>query len=246
MPRPLIGLTTHRRSSDDGTPDVYGLRLTYVEAIRRAGGLPILIPLGLSDDELHDLYSRIDGLLLSGGGDISPAEYGMEPIADLRQVDDDRDRVELALTRLAVADEKPLLGICRGAQTINVALGGNLYRDIATEHPGQNKHDYYPGYPYDHPAHPISVAEDTLLARALGNPLITVNSLHHQSARDIAPALLPVAFAPDGVVEAVELPGHRFALGVQWHPEWLPEMPEMRSLFESFVVASSDKSSRRR
>jgi putative glutamine amidotransferase len=238
MPRPLIGLTTHRRSSDDGNPDVYGLRLTYVEAIRRAGGLPVLLPLGLSADELRDLYDRLDGLLLSGGGDISPDEYGMETTPELRLVDSDRDRVELALTRWAVDEEKPLLGICRGIQTFNVALGGSLYRDIATEHPSHSKHDYFPNYPYDFPAHPISVAEDTLLARALGNPLLTVNSLHHQSARDIAPRLVPVAFAPDGVVEAVELPGHRFALGVQWHPEWLPEMPEMRRLFESFVAAA--------
>ncbi len=238
MTRPLIGLTTHRRASDDGSADVYGLRLTYVEAIRRAGGLPVLIPLGLSADELRDLYGRIDGLLLSGGGDVSPAEYGMEPTDNLRLVDPDRDRVELTLTRWAVADEKPLLGICRGAQTFNVALGGSLYRDIATEHPSRNKHDYYPGFPYDYPAHPITVAEDTLLAHALGRPIITVNSLHHQAAREIAPSLVPVAYAPDGVVEAVELPGHPFALGVQWHPEWLSEMPEMRSLFESFVVAA--------
>ena len=219
-------------------PDVYGLRHTYVQAVRRAGGLPVLVPLGLNEDELRDLYDRLDGLLLSGGGDISPAEYGMKATADLRQVDLDRDRVELILTRWAAAEEKPLLGICRGAQTFNVALGGSLYQDIATEHPGQSKHDYYPGYAYDYPAHPITVSEDTLLARALGAPLLNVNSLHHQSARDVAPALVPVAFAPDGVIEAVELPGHRFALGVQWHPEWLPEMPEMRGLFGAFVASA--------
>jgi putative glutamine amidotransferase len=236
--RPLIGLTTHRRDSDDGPPGVFALRVTYVEAIRRAGGLPVLIPLGLAEAELRDLYERIDGLLLSGGGDIHPEAYGMELTGDCRLMDADRDRVELALTRWAVDEEKPLLGICRGAQTFNVALGGTLYRDIQTEHPGQTKHDYYPGYAYDFPAHPVQVTEDTLLARALGAPMVAVNSLHHQAARQVAAPLVPVAYSPDGVVEAVELPGHRFALGVQWHPEWLPDMPEMRRLFESFVESA--------
>src|SRR5262245_22312638 len=101
MTRPLIGLTTHHRSSDDGSAAVLGLRVSYVEAIRQAGGLPVLVPMNLSEDELRDLYERIDGLLLSGGGDIHPAEYGMGPIADLRQLDADRDRCELALARWA-------------------------------------------------------------------------------------------------------------------------------------------------
>jgi putative glutamine amidotransferase len=242
--RPLIGLTTLRRPADDGAraPDVLGLRLAYVEAVRRAGGLPVLLPLGLAEDELRDLYDRLDGLLLPGGGDIHPAAYGLAPIPDLHQVDEDRDRVELALARWAAAEDKPLLGICRGIQTFNVALGGTLYRDIATEHPGRAKHDYFPGYPYDHPAHSVSIAEGSLLARALygpdGRPQVAVNSLHHQAARDVAPSLVPTAFAPDGVIEAVELPGHRFALGVQWHPEWLPDRAEMRSLFAAFVAAA--------
>lgn len=236
--RPLIGLTTHRRSPGESMGDVFGLRITYVEAIRRAGGLPVLVPLGLDEDELRDVYGRLDGLLLSGGGDVRPEEYGMTPIADLRQIDGDRDRVELALARWAISEAKPLLGICRGAQTFTVALGGTLYRDLASEHPNHTKHDFYPGYPYDYPAHAIRVAEDTLLARTLGTPIIRVNSLHHQAAREIAPPLLPAAYSPDGVVEAVELPGHPFALGVQWHPEWLPDMPEMRGLFEKFVAAA--------
>lgn len=210
----------------------------YVESLRRAGGLPVLVPLGLAEDELRDLHDRLDGLLLSGGGDVDPSEYGMDRIADLRDVDGDRDRVELTLARWAVKEEKPVLGICRGAQTFNVALGGTLYRDIAAEHPGHAKHDFYPGFPRNRLAHAIRVAEETLLARALGSPIVQVNSLHHQAARDVAPSLVPVAHSPDGVIEAVELPGHRFALGVQWHPEWLPERPEMRRLFETFVEAA--------
>ena len=153
MPRPLIGLTTHRRDTDDGPRLVFGVMAAYVESVRRAGGVPVLIPLGLAEDELRDLHDRLDGLILTGGGDIVPAEYGLGPIDDLRDVDDDRDRVELALARWAAAEEKPLLGICRGAQAFNVALGGTLYRDIATEHPGGQKHDYYPGWPRAHRAH---------------------------------------------------------------------------------------------
>ncbi|MBI3764611.1 MAG: gamma-glutamyl-gamma-aminobutyrate hydrolase family protein [Chloroflexi bacterium] len=238
MPRPLIGITTHRRNSDGGSQDVFGLMAADVEAIRRAGGLPVLVPLGLAEDELRDLHDRIDGLLLSGGGDVEPSEYGLDRIDDLREVDADRDRVELTLARWAVDAEKPLLGICRGAQTFNVALGGTLYRDIAIEHPGHTKHDFYPGYPRNRLSHAIRIAEETRLARTLGTPIVQVNSLHHQAARDVAPSLTPAAHAPDGVIEALELPGHRFALGVQWHPEWLTEMPEMRRLFEAFVRAA--------
>ena len=139
MTRPLIGITTHRRNSDDGQRDVLGLAYYYVEAVRNNGGLPVLIPLGLNDDELRDLFIRFDGLLFSGGGDIDPAVFGGEMNETIYGLDEDRDRMEFSLLRWAAKEEKPFLGICRGVQVMNVALGGDLFTDIALEMEGSSK-----------------------------------------------------------------------------------------------------------
>lgn len=238
MTRPLIGITTHRRDSDEGKRDVFGLMTTYADAVRHNGGLPVMVPLGLDESELADLFARLDGFVFSGGGDIKPERFGAAIHATMYGIDDDRDRVEFTLVRWAIKEEKPFLGICRGTQVMNVALGGTLFGDIASEAPGAQKHNYFPGYPRTHIAHPVSVSEDTLLARALGTPIVNTNSLHHQSVKEVAPGLEVVAQAPDGIIEAVELPGHPFALGVQWHPECLQHQPEMRQLFQALVHAA--------
>ncbi|HKZ71361.1 MAG TPA: gamma-glutamyl-gamma-aminobutyrate hydrolase family protein [Anaerolineales bacterium] len=236
----LIGITVHRRETDDGQKDVFGLMRYYVESVRRGGGLPVMIPLGLDDSELRELYERLDGIILSGGGDMSPELCGAEPHDSIYGIDEDRDRIELNLIRWAAKEEKPFLGICRGVQVMNVALGGTLYGDIAAHAPGQPlKHNWFPGFPRDLIAHPVSVSEETRLAKILGAPIVEVNSLHHQAIGHPAPDLEVAARAPDGVIEAVELPGHRFALGVQWHPECLPDRPEMRALFAELVKAAS-------
>ena len=240
MPRPLIGVTVHRRNSDEGHQDVFGIMHHYSDSVRGAGGLPILIPLGLNDDELRDLYDRLDGLVLSGGGDVQPELCGAEPHESIYGIDPDRDRVELNLVKWAVAEEKPFLGICRGIQLMNVALGGTLYGDIASHAPGQPlKHNWYPGFPRDKIAHPVTVAENSRLAKILWAPIVEVNSLHHQSVHEPAPALEVSARAPDGIIEGVELPNHPFALGVQWHPECLQANPEMRALFTALVNSAS-------
>jgi putative glutamine amidotransferase len=200
--------------------------------------LPVVIPLGLEPGTLAALLARLDGVLLAGGGDMDPARYGADPIPAVAGVDPARDEMETAVVQLAVAQSRPLFGICRGAQVLNVALGGTLYRDIS-EHPGAQRHTYYPDLPLDLRAHPVQVEEDSRLAQALGQPLVEVNSLHHQAVRDLAPGLRAVAHAPDGLVEAIELPGHPFALAVQWHPECLPAAPEMRRLFAAFVAAAA-------
>ena len=238
--RPLIGITTHRRDSDVGQHDLLALMPQYVDSVRHNGGLPVMLPLGLAEDELHELFDRLDGLVISGGGDMQPDLCGAEPHPSIYGIDPDRDRIELNLVRWAVADEKPFLGICRGAQVMNVALGGSLYGDIAAHAPNNPlKHNWFPGFPRNMLAHPIAVAEETRLAQILGAPLMEVNSLHHQSIKEAAPTVEVTAHAPDGIIEAIEVPGHRFALGVQWHPEWLQDQPAMRALFVELVKAAS-------
>ncbi len=237
---PLIGITTHPTAAPDRA-ELDTLLDNIVRCVEQAGGLPLLIPLGLDESTLRELYSRLDGVLFSGGGDIHPAQYGAAWHESIGGVDAERDRVETMLARWAVEGEKPFFGICRGSQILNVALGGTLYRDIA-EHAGSHKHTYYPDMPYNLRPHEIKIEEESTLAQVIGQPLITVNSLHHQACKDIAAGLQVTARAPDGIVEALEVPAHPFGLAVQWHPECLPDASEMMRLFEAFVEKAKEQS----
>jgi putative glutamine amidotransferase len=234
---PLIGITTHSPTAPDWA-ELGLLRDMIVRSVEAAGGLPVIMPLGLDAATLQALLGRLDGVLLAGGGDVDPARYGAEPHPTVGGVDPLRDAAEITVARWAVAEATPLFGICRGAQVLNVALGGTLYRDIA-EHPGAQPHTYYPDLPLDLRPHPVQITEASRLAAAIGQPLVDVNSLHHQAVRRLAPALRAVAHAPDGLIEAVEVADHPFALAVQWHPECLPHVPEMRRLFEAFITAAA-------
>jgi len=234
MTPPMIGLTTSRVLSKANIP-ILSAAEAYVQAVYRAGGLPVLIPLGIGDPDLSALLSRLDGLLLTGGGDIAPERYGGQPHPRVYDIDPDRDRMELDLVKMAVDAGMPFLGICRGFQVVSVALGGTLYEDILDQHPEALKHDYFPGYPRDQLAHPVKIAQDSRLAEILGSIELEVNSLHHQGVRQVPAGLHTTALAPDGIPEAVELPGHPFGLAVQWHPEWLQAYAPMRRLFEVFV-----------
>lgn len=240
--RPLIGCATYHKTIPQKQPiEIIGLMPAYIEAVRAAGGLPVLIPLGLDEKELEALLERLDGILLPGGGDVAPAAYGGdEQATTIRDVDTRRDETEFRLVRRALESEKPLLAICRGLQLFNVALGGSLWEDVADSMPGAMTHDYFGQAQRDYLAHPVTVAEDSLLAQALqSNGTIAVNSLHHQGIRQLAPGLVPVAWAPDGLVEAIEYPDHPFAIGVQWHPEnLLQNEPRMYLLFRGFVQAA--------
>jgi putative glutamine amidotransferase len=236
-PKPLIVITAHRATDPDRT-NLDGLLALIVAGVERAGGAPALAPAGLGAAALEAIFRRVDGVLLSGGGDVDPARYGAAPHPLAVGVDAGRDEAELWLARRAADEAKPIFGICRGAQVLNVALGGTLYGDVG-EHPGAGPHAFdQPGQPWDLRAHWVQVAEGTRLARLLGAPRVGVNSLHHQAVRALAPGLAAAAHAPDGLVEAVELPGHPFALAVQWHPECLPEATAMQRLFEGFVEAA--------
>lgn len=239
MAAPLIGITLHAPADPDrATLDT--LINLIAQGVDRAGGLPVFIPLGLTTDTLHALYARLDGVLFSGGGDIGPVWYGLEPHPTMSSVDPERDRTEMLLARWAANEPKPFFGICRGTQVINVALGGTLFRDVG-EHPGAHKHSYDASLESTLRAHDIQVQEDTRLAEILGQPVLRVNSLHHQAVRQAAPGLSITARSSDGIVEAVEMPEHPFGLAVQWHPECLPDAPEQRRLFEAFVRAARSK-----
>ncbi len=232
---PLIGITTHPIDSEDRA--VLDLLIAQIVAgIERAGGLPVLIPLGLEQHTLRAMLARLDGLLLSGGGDIDPALYGALKTEHVSGIDAIRDQTEITLCKDALDTHKPLFGICRGTQLMNVALGGTLYRDIS-ENPNADRHTFYPDLPHDLRAHAVQLAEDSLISTILKQPQIMVNSLHHQACRDVATPLRVVASSPDGMVEALEMPEHPFALSVQWHPEAMPNAAEAQALFEAFVQA---------
>ncbi|MCA9962103.1 MAG: gamma-glutamyl-gamma-aminobutyrate hydrolase family protein [Anaerolineales bacterium] len=238
--KPLIGCTTYRVRTEF---TVFALRPAYVRAIQAAGGIPVLIPLGLEEDDLQAIFARIDGLLIPGGGDIEPAQYHGQSDHDLvKGIDIDRDRIEAQIVRWAVGQRKPMLAICRGHQIFNVALGGSLWEDIYTQMPAAIVHDFVNSQPRHHLAHAVTVQAQSRLAAQMGATSAQVNSLHHQGIRELAAELTAVAHAPDGLIEAVEIPDHPYAIGVQWHPEDLaPTDPAMAALFQGLIEASKGK-----
>jgi len=212
----------------------------YCRAVQAAGGLPVIIP--LTDDLalIEATVQALAGLLLAGGGDVDPAAYGEEPLPGVAGIDPLRDRLELWLSRRALDADLPLLAICRGVQVLNVASGGTLYQDVVSQHPGAIRHSFRSEHPRSYLGHSVSIERHTRLAGILGEGSVPVNSLHHQAVKTVAPGLRAVASAPDGIVEALEHPGHRFAIGVQWHPEELIEQDvRMLRLFVAFVEACS-------
>ena len=250
MNRPLIGIPAQTLQAIDGIPEAlphsWVMNSRYSVAVADAGGAPVMLPLFDEDLEtLRALYDRLDGLLLAGGVDLDPKSFGEEPHPELGRIDPPRDRVELQLARWAIADRKPVLGLCRGHQLLNVALGGTLWQDIAAQVPGALKHDYFPGFPRDHLAHEVTVAEGSRLRAAFEAPRFAVNSMHHQAVKELAPALLVSARSSDGLIEAVESGSSaHFLVGVQWHPEVFAQGDaRTRKLFQAFVAASRRESS---
>lgn len=236
--KPYIGVTCGTFRDRDWCPPTHGHRQTYIDAIVTAGGAPFLIPLVDDEEVLRALYDRLDGVLLAGGGDMSPTYYGEEPIPQLGTVDALRDKVELPLARWAVDEGKPILGICRGVQVINVALGGSLYQDIPAQLESELVHDSsFTRQDWTYMAHDLRLDPDSKLAELFGTTTFPINSLHHQSLKTISPLLQPVGWAPDGVVEAVEGRNGHFLIGVQCHPEALQGTADLRwrRLFKRFV-----------
>jgi putative glutamine amidotransferase len=235
--RPTIGIICSRYVRSAGSV-LAGIGEKYVLAIEAAGGIPLLIHLTSDAVVLDAHYRRCDGLLFAGGGDVDPIHFGMAPHPQLGAVEALRDEVELALARRAAADALPLLGICRGIQLLNVALGGTLYQDIPAEIPGALDHYASRNGPdRAHMAHTITLEQDSWLATQLGATELPTNTFHHQALREIAPGLRVTGHAPDGVIEAVEASGPGFVAGVQCHPEelWEQADPRWARMFEAFA-----------
>jgi putative glutamine amidotransferase len=238
--RPTIGIPCGAYPDSWYTP-TNGNAISYLRAIEAAGGIPALIHLTRDAEVLDAHYQRCDALLLAGGEDIHPSFYGAEPHPKLGRPNPFQDEVELALTRRAAADRMPILGICRGVQLLNVALGGTLYQDVPSEVAGALNHEESSGQrDMAYLAHSIALESNSWLAGRLDAGELLVNTLHHQALRDVAPGLRVVSRAPDGVVEAVEGSGPGFVVGVQCHPEELWERADARwaRVFAGFVEAA--------
>jgi putative glutamine amidotransferase len=238
MTSPIIGISSSNILNKDGSFGQVAAPTSYLRAVLAAGGLPLIIPSGLSLEQLHEAFDRLDGLVLIGGGDIDPQIFKGQAHPRVYGIDAQRDDLDLTLARLAADERKPFLGICRGIQVINVALGGTLFTDIGDQKQQALRHDWYPDVPRDFLAHAVALKPDSRLAQILGGDHFEVNSLHHQGLEKIAPSLTVSAHSPDGLVEAVELEGHPFGIGVQWHPECLQEHAPQRALFSALVEAA--------
>jgi len=241
--RPLIGVPTGREKSQRffGLP-LYIMNQTYVRTLENLGALPVLIPLQMSEATLRGIFERLDGILLPGGEDIDPGHYGEERHPQLGSTDQERDRTELLLARWAIEEGLPLLGVCRGAQVINVVCGGTLYQDLTSQMPELQKHDYFPPtFERFRISHQVAIEPDSRLARSLGH-VHEVNSMHHQGIRRLGAGLRAVAVSEDGLTEAVEVPSLPFVVGVQWHPEELAKTDQHSAgLFYDFVSAASSE-----
>jgi putative glutamine amidotransferase len=228
--KPVIGITRCSRVDD------------YVESVKRAGGEPVVLE--PADDPSRSL-DRIDALLLSGGLDVDPVQYGAAP-HPTTEADVTRDAFEIPLSKGAVARDMPVFAICRGVQVLNVAAGGTLVQDIPSAMPSELEHSV--DVPKDHVAHAVRITPGTRLAASLGPcaalDTCAVNSRHHQAVGQVAPSFVVSAVSPDGVIEAIERPGSTFCVGVQWHPENFWRTGEFAGLFAEFVAAATRKRTR--
>ncbi|MGC4189648.1 MAG: gamma-glutamyl-gamma-aminobutyrate hydrolase family protein [Thermomicrobiales bacterium] len=238
--KPIIGITATPSEDvfDHGTFRRYAVANTYVNAVRAAGGIPVILPPGEID--LQAILDTVDGLIFSGGSDIDPAIYGDTDVHEKTYgIDPERDAYELALMNLAYTQDKPFLGICRGIQTMNVALGGTLIQDVPSAVGTDIEHRQQAlGKSITDTSHTVTVTEGTILADILDDTAVEANSFHHQSVGTPASNVDVIATSADGVIEAIVAPDRHFALGVQWHPEMLAAgHAEHLALFRALVAA---------
>lgn len=236
MKKPLIGILTNIIKVEEGNyaggERIYVNR-DYVRAAIEAGGTPILLPIHADVEAIYHQIELVDGLILSGGQDVAPHHYNEEAKPWLGAVSAERDHFELLAVRYAYQLNKPMLGVCRGVQLLNVALGGTLYQDIEKEHETPLKHlqaEYRV-----HPTHAVSILPGSRLHAIFGQESVHTNSFHHQSIKEIAEGFMVSARSSDGIVEAIEKRDSPFVLGVQWHPEMMVGDPYMSKLFAAFL-----------
>lgn len=238
--KPIIGITsslTMKKEpflSVDEEQKVNQLSDTCIKAVENAGGIPIIIPLLADIENVKILLEGLNGVLLSGGGDISPNEYNQQPSDTLKSVNPFRDRQEIEIVNHIINyNNKPLLGICRGMQIINVALGGDLYQDLESE--GFRRHLLNKN-PRNYKTHNVNLHEKSFLSEIFNKNKIGVNSFHHQAVKNLGRYLKAIAFSEDNVIEAVEyIDEYRFILGVQWHPEEMFDEEGQQNIFRKFI-----------
>ncbi len=224
----------------DDDKQSYWMLPGYMKVLEYCGALPIMLPLTDNEEELDDAYRLCDGLLLTGGHDVSPSLYGEDPREYMGAVCALRDRMESHLFAKALEDDKPVLGICRGIQFMNAFLGGDLYQDLDTEYDSKVEHHMSP--PYDRAAHGITVMENTILADIIGAGEHEVNSYHHQAIKKVSDKVMVMAVSEDSLAEAISVKGKRFIVGIQWHPEFSYESDEnSRKIVQAFVDALQNK-----
>ncbi|MBP1970439.1 putative glutamine amidotransferase [Virgibacillus natechei] len=232
--KPLIGIT----SSMEVDQSHYAVANRNVEAILRAGGMPVMLPYFLEEGDVDQIANQIDGLYATGGYDIDPTLFGEEPHPNLGTIIPARDQSEIILMTKLIEMGKPILGVCRGAQTLNIAAGGDMYQDIYAQI-NQELLQHSQKAPRDHGSHFVYVSQGSLLHKLTGSEKFRVNSMHHQANRDVSGSFQISGKASDGVVEAVESKKHPFALGLQWHPEAMATTDDVASLniYEGFIAA---------
>jgi putative glutamine amidotransferase len=231
--RPIIGITAYPRVLDvkTGPTLLHTVSRFYVESVERAGGLPLILPV-MDPESVEEYLACVQGVLLTGGGDVQPARYGAHPTGETRGVDPTRDAYEIRLLEVAVASDLPLLATCRGMQILNVTMGGSLLQHV----PAVTGQDHAQYERWREPVHTVKIEPDSHLAEALGATEVRVNSMHHQAVDQAAEGTRAVAWAEDGTVEAIEVPGSPHIVAVQWHPELLEDLPEQQGLFRQLVA----------
>jgi putative glutamine amidotransferase len=238
--KPIIGILVNMLITENGLfPGMKRAAIShdYVQAIVRAGGVPVLLPVVNDEESIKGQVGQVDGILLSGGYDVNPLLYGEEPFRDLDAIFPEVDEHHILSVKIAAALGKPMLGICRGLQVLNVAFGGTLYQDIAQFSGNCLKH-FQKGQRHV-PSHTVELIQDTVLSKIFAKDSIVTNSFHHQSVKDIAPGFVVNAKARDGIIEGIEKKAGTFILGVQWHPEMMADQfPDMLLVFKAFVDAA--------
>ncbi|MCZ2257736.1 gamma-glutamyl-gamma-aminobutyrate hydrolase family protein [Sporosarcina sp. G11-34] len=232
--KPLIGITSNVEKGNKHT-----LYDSYLKAVQRAGGIPIIIPVGIEED-LSQLTALLDGIVLSGGHDIDPMLFGEEPHRDLGDVSPARDSIEIALAQEMLKLDKPIIGVCRGLQVLNVAIGGNMYQDIYAQNDKPILQHTQKSV-RSHLSHIVQVKKGSLFESIAGSTEIKVNSYHHQAVKDVPAPFIVSGVASDGIIEVIESTKHQFVIGVQWHPEELSANGDAISykLFDKFIEAAT-------
>jgi putative glutamine amidotransferase len=230
--KPLIGITANYEYEKESL----NINKGYCDAVNKAGGLAVVIPFSDDIDFLENMFLRCDGFLISGGPDVEPKYYGEENLPINGSISPLRDFVELFFARKAIEKNKPVFGICRGVQVINVALGGTLYQDIYKQIQDRELIKHRQEAPKWYPTHDIVIEKGSRVCKSLKSERIGVNSFHHQAIKTLAPGMIITSRASDGIIESIEHSQHRYAVGVQWHPEIMwQKNPTFLGLFEDFV-----------